>query len=389
MTAARAVIAYVHYPESLSYFRDWLDAFVMEPRIDVRRANLATPLGRLRFRRSVVDADLVILLHSVVGDSLSEIRPLVSLLQDRRGKLAAFVANELSLPSQPLVAKLRLLEKIQAEYVCTQLLPESGRYLYADIEGANVVPMPHALNPEAFASVIPPSERPIDIGFRGARYLPHIGDNSRNRLIDLFESGKVDPSLTVDIRTDIAYGRRRWSRFLNRCRGTIGAESGSAALRRDDEILSRTESQLGPSSRHGRVPAALRPVYRYVPRPVKNTLRRGAGLVARRNENEVPGVPVVAVASSGVDGKCLSSRHFEAIGTGTCQILIRGRYNDLLEADRHYLALDQDLSNVDDVLKRFRDNASRIQLVTEAREWALDAHTYHHRVRALLDAMNV
>src|SRR5208282_4665936 len=54
-------------------------------------------------------------------------------------------------------------------------------------------------------------------------------------------------------------------------------------------------------------------------------------------------------------GKCLSSRHLDAVGTKTCQIMFRGRFNDILEADRHYLALEDDLSNLDDVLLRFAD----------------------------------
>ena len=41
-------------------------------------------------------------------------------------------------------------------------------------------------------------------------------------------------------------------------------------------------------------------------------------------------------------GKCISSRHFDAIGTGTCQILLEGRYNDILKPGEHYIALSHD-----------------------------------------------
>jgi hypothetical protein len=88
-------------------------------------------------------------------------------------------------------------------------------------------------------------------------------------------------------------------------------------------------------------------------------------------------------------GKCASSRHFDAIGTETCQILFPGRYNDLLVADEHYLALAPDFSNIDDVLGRFRDESYRVQMVRRTREWALEQHTHRHRVRALLDAVGV
>jgi spore maturation protein CgeB len=79
--------------------------------------------------------------------------------------------------------------------------------------------------------------------------------------------------------------------------------------------------------------------------------------------------------------KCISSRHFDAIGTGTCQILLRGRYNDILAPDEHYLPLDDDFANLDEVVDRFRDPAERERITSTALEFALDNHTYAHRVR--------
>ena len=83
-------------------------------------------------------------------------------------------------------------------------------------------------------------------------------------------------------------------------------------------------------------------------------------------------------------GKCISSRHFEAIGTKTCQIMFHGRFNDILEADQHYLALNQDFSNLEDVLVRFLDPTHRRAIVEEAYTYVMDTHTYAHRMRPLL-----
>jgi hypothetical protein len=255
--------------------------------------------------------------------------------------------------------------------------------------------MPHALNPAAFHCDVPHAARPLDIGFRGARYLPHVGDDERNRIIDYFATATFEPPLRVDVRTNVSYGRKGWAGFLNSTRATIGAESGAVYLRRDDEILSATEEQLGVGSRDLKVRARRRPVHRYLPRPVKNALRRGADRMAGRSH--APGEPVEVGAlapapsppAGSMSGKCISSRHFDAIGTETCQILLPGRYNDLLEADVQYLALERDFSNVDDVLARFRDDETRLRMVRDARAWALDCHTYAHRVRGLLDALGV
>jgi hypothetical protein len=76
-----------------------------------------------------------------------------------------------------------------------------------------------------------------------------------------------------------------------------------------------------------------------------------------------------------VYGKSISSRHFDAIGTKTCQIMFRARFNDILKGDRHYLALDHDFSNLEDVLARFSDPAQRRAIVEEAYAHVMDAHT--------------
>jgi hypothetical protein len=384
----RALVAYVHYPETLSYTRDWLDAFVSEPSLDVVAANLATPVGRRRLRRHVESVDLVVLLHTVIGNSLGPVRRCLGPLLARRVPLLAFVANEVSLPGQPLAEKIELLRALNAQFVGTQLLVETSEHLYAST-GAKVLAAPHALNPQAYRPEIPSVERPIDIGFRGARYLPHVGDEERNRIIDYFATQSFDPPLVTDVRTNMSYDRRGWARFLNRCKGIVGAEAGAVEVRADDAILQRAEDQLGARSGDLELRARLRPVHRYMPRRAKNAVRRVAERASGRGQSSAPVGPAPGLTGEGHSGKCVSSRHFDAIGTETCQILFPGRYNDLLVADRHYLRLAPDFSNIDDVLGRFRDDTYRSRLAHETREWALDGHTHAHRVRGLLDAVGV
>lgn len=400
MSRTKVLVAYIHYPETLSYFTDWLDAFLTEPKIDVVAANLATPWGRRRLRHHVANVDLVVLLHSVVGDSLAEIGHVGGVLQDRRSPLVAFVSNEVSLPTQPFAAKLAMLSNLEPDIVGTQLPLDVGEWLYAEIPSARVVALPHALNPKAFRPEVAQDARPLDIGFRGARYLPHVGDDERNRIIDYFATTsfgppEFEPPLTVDVRTNVSYGRRGWANFLNSTRATIGAESGSLYLRRDDDILLNTELAAGVGSRDLRARARLRPVHRYLPRPIKNTLRRAADRAAGRNHKPMQPRPVdageatPALPEGDMSGKCISSRHFDAIGTETVQILLPGRYNDLLKPDVHYLSLERDFSNIDDVIGRFRDEPTRLKMVRANREWALSDQTYGHRVRALLEVFGI
>src|SRR5688572_22764725 len=161
----RALLVYVHYPEHLSYFDDWRDAFRWSAELDVVAANLAMPWGRARMRQHVDQVDLVVLLHSVIGDSLDEIRRCEADLQRRRAPLLAFVGNEVSLPTQPIAAKLQVLRELGPEFIGTQLTLEAGEYLYESVPGARVLRLPHALNPAVFRPRVPGESRPIDIGF--------------------------------------------------------------------------------------------------------------------------------------------------------------------------------------------------------------------------------
>ena len=65
------------------------------------------------------------------------------------------------------------------------------------------------------------------------------------------------------------------------------------------------------------------------------------------------------------------------------QIMFPGRYNDILEADRHYLALQPDFSNIAACMARFRDPAERERLTDAAHAHVVAGHTYAHRLTRL------
>ena len=89
-----------------------------------------------------------------------------------------------------------------------------------------------------------------------------------------------------------------------------------------------------------------------------------------------------------ISGKAISSRHFEPIGTKTCQILIEGNYNGILKPDEHYICVKKDLSNIGDAIEKFKDTSYRNKIVKQAYEHVLENHTYEHRVRKLIEYVN-
>lgn len=84
-----------------------------------------------------------------------------------------------------------------------------------------------------------------------------------------------------------------------------------------------------------------------------------------------------------VCGKSVSSRHFEPIGTKTCQILLDGEYNGVLRADEHYLSVKADYSNVEEVISRLKDGRCRQKIVEQAFAHVMENHTYDMRVLEL------
>lgn len=332
---------------SLSYVIDWLDAFRRSPELDVTCVNIANLFEWPGATRLLREAPLVVVLHSAAGDDLSLVGRLAARLANRRGRLLAFFGNEYSLMKE----KIALARDTGADYVASQLPPAAASWLYAECAEARVLHAPAALNPARYHPLRSPRE--VDVGFRGDLYPFFIGDDERTRILEYFRLHAAEHGLSADI----SYGRVAgpdWHAFLARCRGIVGAEAGTYYLERDDHTANAVASYL-----------AVHPDASFED-------------VRRRFFDGYP---------RGVSGKAVSSRHFEAAGTQTCQLLLEGEYNGVFEPDRHYLSVKRDLSNVADVVARFKDPVERERIATEAYEHAMARHTYDHRVADLLAAV--
>ncbi|MGE0385641.1 MAG: glycosyltransferase [Gammaproteobacteria bacterium] len=392
--APRTLVLYADYTTRLSYFDDWLDAFDQSPLFLATAHNICARGAPERIGTALREADLVVLLHSTNGDTTAYMEPFVSMLQARRALLLSFVGNEVNLPGTPIGAKRALFARIEPDFIATQLPLDAGQYLFGDRARRAVIAVPHALNPRHFRPVVPDAARDLDIGVRSVRYLAHLGDEDRNRAYDHFLAQAGPLGLRVDIGTE-RLARDDWAAFLNRCLGTVSTEAGSWFLERDDRTVDairrwtdeRTGARLvirndSPLQRIGhRLPWRARVL-------VKRLLGRG---FVRHESGVAEALPFDEVYARffrdrerpSFYGKCISSRHFDAIGTRTCQIMIRGRFNDILRADEHYIALDPDFANAGEAVRRLKDEAFRCEMVDRALAFALDAHTYAHRMAEL------
>ena len=135
--------------------------------------------------------------------------------------------------------------------------------------------------------------------------------------------------MTCDISSeekDRIYGNE-WIDFISNCKATLGTESGASIIDFSGKIEYDVNcwQAFHPFSDFDDVPASL------------------------------------LVADGEIDLQVISPRCFEAAALGTVMILYRGEYSGILKPDRHYLALEKDFSNVDEIIRKLKND----QLLTE------------------------
>lgn len=388
----KVLVVSLHYAHTASYYDDWQTAF-NNSRIfsaTFQNINALSPDSVAKIRD---DFDAVVLLHNCTADSIATLEPLAGALSERKhSRLVSFVGNEYNSPHCGLSDKIDVLRAARVDVVATQLLAEAGQYLYGDF--ANVIALPHALNETTFTPGPASIKRKVGLGFRGFRYNALIGDNERDRLIDYFEENGPARGLNVDIDWKQRFDRTTWAAFLQNAIGTVSAEAGSWYLDRDDGLVNEIYSHI-KQERRGVVfsdQGPMRSLFRRLPFGVKQwvmqLLERGPIKVAALEDQKLDLVQLKTeffdkAAKAPVYSKCVSSRHFDAIGTKTCQILLEGRYNDILKAGEHFIEVKRDLSNLDEVIAEFKDETARQAVVENAYQHVMDHHRYENRIRKL------
>lgn len=167
--------------------------------------------------------------------------------------------------------------------------------------------------------------RSRDLVYR-ASHLPYWF-GSQGQLKHRIADAVVEEANRQGVRHDISTAvedtivGRGWLEFLASGRAVIGCESGSSVLDRRGEMRAKVEALCG-----ARPYLSFDEVNRAMP--------------------------------SGWDDYrfyAISPRHFEAVLTKTCQILVEGHYDGILEPGRHYIPLKRDFSNLEDIVAQLRD----------------------------------
>jgi hypothetical protein len=311
-----------------------LEHILAFPRFSRYRVDLFNPRGiaRSRFLR-LNDYDVVVV-HYTIALYLSEwFREQIAgfgglkvqFIQDEYRRVDAVTAQMRELGISLLFSSVPTdaVPKVYGSRLPgVEILPTLTGYVPADLEGHERQPL---------------AGRPLDVVYRGRSIPFWLGRLGQDKALigQEFVARAASTGLRWDIawtETDRIYGEE-WYSFLGSSRATLGTESGASIVDFDGSLEQRTEEYLSahPSATFDEV------------------------------EREI-----LAPFEGNVLIQAISPRVFEAAALGTAMVNFPGRYSDAIEPWVHYIPLEKDFSNFDDVVSAVRDDAALERMAAHA-----------------------
>lgn len=237
--------------------------------------------------------------------------------------------------------------RIDLVYTCAP--PDVAAQIYASLEGK--VALSTTLTgyvPEQLSEVKtkPLTERPIDVGYRARKCPFFLGRKSHEKFLIgklLLEKTKGH-GLRHDVSSsekDRIYGKK-WINFLSNCKTTLGTESGASII----DFTGKIEYELNRWQ-------AFHPF------------------------GDFEDVPAHLLEEDGqIELQVISPRCFEAASLGTVMIMYPGDYSGILKPGVHYLSLEKDFSNIDEVTQAIKDTDFLETIARNARSELIDSGKY-------------
>jgi hypothetical protein len=196
----------------------------------------------------------------------------------------------------------------------------------------------------------PLRERPIDLGQRVREMPPHLGRlaQAKSRQALAMAEAARQAGFVVDVsnRVEDSFIGTAWSEFLATCKFTVGMKGGASLHDPKGLIHARVQSYLASH-----------------PNADFDEIERRC----------FKGKDMRHVFTA------ISPRLFEAALAGTCQILERDDYLGILEPWRHYIPLDKDFSNIDEVVNVMHDLDRCQEIAANARLALVDSGVFDYK----------
>jgi hypothetical protein len=342
---------------TFSYQQAWPQAFQRHSRFHCTPINLLDRDWPSRVAAAAVAAtwrgDAVVLLHSVFSNGCLLSGRLFDLIRRLPQPKAYFIGNEYKLMPQ----KMEFCERLALRLLVSQTRSPRVHHLYRERLRCAVVGIPNTgLDPLLFRAETPCAERPIDLGYRAEVPELYIGHTERRDIADFFRENADRLRLRVDISLDrrCRLAGRDWAQFLDRCKGQLGTEAGGDFFELTDETRLKVNEYTASHPDAG-FPKIWDRFFQHYRDPV----------------------PI----------RIISGRNVEAAATRTVQLLFEGVYDGYLQPDEHYIPMKKDLSNVDEALEKFRDDAYCRRVTAQAYELAMTEFRYDRLIDVFADTL--
>lgn len=195
----------------------------------------------------------------------------------------------------------------------------------------------------------PFESRSIDVGYRG-RHLPFYmgqGAQEKRAIGEKFKELASGYGLKLDIETEEKKRiYRGWYRFLSDCRATLGVEAGVSIFDLEDTVRPEYERRVAANP--------------------SITFEEMSESFLSKWEDNIP-------------YRTISPRHFEAAALRVCQILFEGKYSGLMQPMVHYIPLRKDFSNIDAVIRMYKDESLRRELTENAYRDLIETGQYSYK----------
>jgi len=328
--------------------RDHIGAFSLHSKHNVHRLGIA---GELPKYLDLSRFDAIIIHYSIIAFDIKYLKQATKeKIKNFRGVKAIFVQDEyrvvdkaiqvlgelgidivFSLASKDLLEKLfpvSKLPKLQKHTVLTGYVSD------------NLLKFPN----------VPWEERRIDVGYRARKIPAWIGALGQEKYTigKRFSKDAKNFTLNCDINCDEErriYGQS-WLKFITQCKAVLGAESGASLIDFTGEIQKKVESheqQFGETEFK-----VLKDLY------------------FKEEDYKHP-------------FNVISPRCFEAAALKTLMIMYPGEYSGVLEPWRHYVPLNKDHSNMEEVISVLQTPEKSKNIIENAyQEIALNPK-YHYK----------
>ena len=253
---------------------------------------------------------------------------LVKKLKDFRGLKAAFLQDEY----REIQTYWKHINELGID-VLFSCVPEneiSKVYPVEKVPNLRVVNVLTGYVPEQLLrqSVLPVSERSIDVGYRTRRMPFWLGRLGHEKWFIAEEFKRHASSINLNLDLSTREGERlygdAWTNFVASCRAMIGVESGASIIDFDGKLESQVDDYVAANPR-----ATFEEVSEKILSPYEGSLKLHQ----------------------------ISPRCFEAAALRTPMVLFEGEYSGVLKPGRHFIVLKKDFSNFGDVVSRLKDHA--------------------------------